>query len=200
MKNLSEGLLVALLLMGFLMFTYEDSFLDFSGSSNDKNDEQIQQGEHEQDSQFPLDKVSVTVHSVADGDTLTVEFTNGKKEKVRLLLVDTPETVHPTKKEQPFGRDASNYTKRILKKGKKVTLEIGQPERDRYDRLLGYIWVDGVNLNQTLIEKGFARVAYINPPNIKYLADFKAAEKAAKEKKVGIWSIDGYVTEKGFVD
>lgn len=199
MNNLKEGFLVAIIITAFLMFTYGEKFnIDFTDDISLVHSEPIQKTEHEQDSQFSLKKELVTVLSVADGDTLTVEFDNGKKEKVRLLLIDTPETVHPTKKEQPFGREASNYTKRILKKGKRVTLEIGQPERDRYDRLLGYIWIDGVNLNQALIEKGYARVAYVQPPNIKYLDDFRKAEIMVKEKRIGIWSIDGYVTKKDF--
>lgn len=139
----------------------------------------------------------VEIVSAVDGDTVKVKL-NGSTETIRLLLVDTPETVHPNKEPQPFGKDASIYTKSYLKEGMTVQLEIGNPERDNYNRLLGYIWVDGVLFNQVLVEQGYARVGYIYPPNVKYLEQLLKAQEKAKEKKKGIWSIDGYVTDEGF--
>lgn len=145
-----------------------------------------------------LRKETVTVNRVVDGDTVVVEFEDGMTERVRLLLIDTPESVHPTKEQQPFGVEASNYVKELLSQGKKVIIEIGNPERDNHNRLLAYIWVDGKNLNQLMIEMGYARVAYVYPPNTKYLDDFQKAEEKAREQKIGIWSIPEYVTDKGF--
>lgn len=145
-----------------------------------------------------LAKEQVEIVRVVDGDTVVVKFNDGTTEKVRMLLVDTPESVHPTKGAQPFGKEASNYTKKMLAEGKKVTLEIGNPERDKYNRLLGYIWVDGINFNKKLIEKGYARVAYVEPPNTKYLDEFYEAQERAKSQKSRIWSIPGYVTDRGF--
>lgn len=145
-----------------------------------------------------LAKEQVEIVRVVDGDTVVVKFNDGTTEKVRMLLVDTPESVHPTKGAQPFGKEASNYTKKMLAEGKKVTLEIGNPERDKYNRLLGYIWVDGINFNKKLIEEGYARVAYVEPPNTKYLDEFYEAQERAKSQKSRIWSIPGYVTDRGF--
>lgn len=145
-----------------------------------------------------LAKEQVEIVRVVDGDTVVVKFNDGTTEKVRMLLVDTPESVHPTKGSQPFGKEASDYTKKMLAEGKKVTLEIGNPERDKYNRLLGYIWVDGINFNKKLIEKGYARVAYVEPPNTKYLDEFHEAQEQAKKQKLRIWSIPGYVTDRGF--
>lgn len=140
-----------------------------------------------------LEKNEVTVAHVVDGDTISVILSNGEKESVRLLLIDTPESVHPNKPVQPFGKEASNFAKETLQEGQTVTLEKGNPERDKYGRLLGYIWIDDTNFNQLMIEKGYARVAYVYEPNTKYLDEFKKAEHKAKERKLNIWSIPGYV-------
>lgn len=145
-----------------------------------------------------LKKEEATIKQVIDGDTVEVNLGLNKEERIRLLLIDTPESVHPELGKQLFGLEASNYAKSYLKRGKKVTVEIGNPERDEYGRMLAYIWIDDVNFNKHMIEKGFARVAYVFPPNTKYLKEFQEAEKVAKLNRIGIWSIDGYVTEKGF--
>src|SRR5699024_4548331 len=97
------------------------------------------------------------------------------------------------KKEQPYGKESSNFAKKTLKEGKKAQLEKGSPERDKYGRLLGYIWIDNINFNQLMIEKGYARIAYVYEPNTKYLNEFEKVEKQAKDNKVNIWSINGYV-------
>ncbi|WP_289890903.1 thermonuclease family protein [Virgibacillus pantothenticus] len=139
----------------------------------------------------------VIVERVVDGDTLVIKNASGEEERVRLLLVDTPESVHPNKPVQLFAKEASSFAKEKLE-GEKVKLELGNPETDKYDRLLGYVWIDDVNFNQLLIEEGYARVAYIYEPNTKYLDEFQDAQVEAKEDKVKIWSINGYVTENGF--
>lgn len=140
-----------------------------------------------------LEKNEVIINHVVDGDTVNVEMPNGTDESVRLLLIDTPESVHSEKPDQPYGEEASEFAKETLEEGQTVTLEKGNPERDNYDRLLGYIWVDDVNFNELMIEKGYARVAYVYEPNTKYLEEFKKAEDHAKGKGINIWSIDGYV-------
>lgn len=140
---------------------------------------------------------TVAIDSVVDGDTVKVHY-QGKLETVRLLLIDSPESVHPTKPVQPFGKDASMYLKALLKKGETVQLEVGNPSRDDYGRLLGYIWVDGELLNERIVSYGYARVAYIIPPNTKYLDELLKAQEQAQERKTGIWSIEGYVTNEGF--
>jgi len=141
-----------------------------------------------------LNRKDVTVNRVVDGDTVNVEMPNGTDESVRLLLIDTPESVHPDKPDQPYGEAASEFAKETLQEGQTVILETGDPERDKYDRLLGYIWInDDKNFNQLMIEKGYARVAYVKEPNTKYLDKFEKAEDQAEKKEENIWSIDGYV-------
>ncbi len=133
-----------------------------------------------------------------DGDT-TVLRIDGKEQKVRFLLVDTPETVKPKTKVQPFGLEASNRTKELFSTASEITFEYDKGDRtDRYGRTLGYIFVDGILLQETLVREGLARVAYVKEPNTKYLSELEQAQEQAKSESLGIWSISGYVTDKGF--
>lgn len=80
-----------------------------------------------------------------------------------------------------------------------VGLEYDKGDKtDRYGRALGYIFIDGTLLQKTLVSEGLARVAYVKEPNTKYLPELEKAEVQAKSKHLGIWSIPGYVTDKGF--
>jgi len=146
-------------------------------------------------SNYPTFETSVT--RVVDGDTFHT-LINNKDEKVRLILTDTPEVVSPKiQGKQPWGAEASAYTKSVLKPGTKVTLELDVQERDPYGRILAYVYVNGKMLNETLIEKGLARVA-VFPPNTRYVDEFREIQDKAKHQRLGVWSIDGYVGEKGF--
>ena len=139
-----------------------------------------------------------TIVKNVDGDTVYISL-NGKIEKVRMLCVDTPETHHPRLGVQPFGPEASAYTKKILAIGTKVEIEPGIGEgRDKYGRLLAYIYVNGKMFNEMLLEEGLARVAYIYAPNTQYVDEFYAIQKTAQKKGVGIWSIENYALEDGF--
>lgn len=142
--------------------------------------------------------ISAEVTRVVDGDTINVRI-NGKEETVRLLLIDTPETVHPSQPVQPFGPEASNYVKDLLN-GKNVQLEMDIGKRDKYGRLLAYLYVDEQMVNKMLLEKGLARVAYVFEPNTKYVDDFYEIQKQAQQQEIGIWSIENYATEKEFED
>ncbi|MBL5844642.1 thermonuclease family protein [Bacillus sporothermodurans] len=110
--------------------------------------------------------------------------------------IDTPETKHPRIGVQPFGPEASNFTKKMLT-NKSIELEMDVQERDKYGRLLAYIWLDGKMFNRILLEKGLARVA-IFPPNTKYVDDFERIQDKARQKEIGIWSIENYATDRGF--
>lgn len=138
----------------------------------------------------------VMVTNVVDGDTLDVSI-NNKEERIRLLLVDTPETKHPSKPVQPFGPEASQFAKETLE-GKEVEIELDISERDKYGRLLAYVWIEGKMFNELLLEKGLARVAYVYPPNTKYVDQFYEIQKEAQKAGIGIWSIENYVQEEGF--
>lgn len=142
--------------------------------------------------------LSATIVKNIDGDTVEVNL-NGKVEKIRMLCVDTPETHHPRLGVQPYGPEASDYTKKILSVGKKVEIEPGIGSgRDKYGRLLAYIYVDNKMFNEMLLEQGLARVAYVYAPNTKYVDEFYAIQKEAQKKGVGIWSIENYAQEDGY--
>ena len=133
-----------------------------------------------------------------DGDTTVLKI-EGKEQKVRFLLIDTPETVKPNTKVQPFGLEASKRTKELLSTAAEITFESDQGDKkDRYGRALGYIFVDGTLLQKTLVREGLARVAYVKEPNTKYLLELEEAQEKVKNESLGIWSIPGYVTERGY--
>ncbi|KIL45218.1 thermonuclease family protein [Jeotgalibacillus soli] len=137
-----------------------------------------------------------TVTNVVDGDTVDVKMGDGAEERVRLLLIDTPETKHPRLGVQPFGPEASAFTEENLD-GQEIELELDVSERDRYGRVLAYIWLDGELFNEELVRQGLARVA-IYPPDIKYVDRFEEVQKEAQHAAVGIWSIEDYVSDRGF--
>lgn len=141
------------------------------------------------------DKATVTarVTRVVDGDTLEVQI-DGKKERVRLIGIDTPESVHPdASKNIEAGKIASEFTRSKLE-GKEVELEFDVQERDHYGRLLAYVYLDGVMFNKTLLEEGYARVATI-PPNVKYVDDFTKIQEEARKNNKGFWSEDIFKEE-----
>lgn len=132
-----------------------------------------------------------------DGDTIWIEY-EGEERKVRYLLIDTPELNHKQQGKQPFAEEAKARNDELLKSGQvELEFDIGERE-DKYGRLLAYVYVNGESVQEKLIEEGLARVGYIYPPNTKHLDPFKLAEDDAKQAGLGIWSIEDYVTERGF--
>ena len=129
----------------------------------------------------------VRVVRVVDGDTIEVEI-NGKTEPVRYIGIDTPETVDPRKPVQCFGVEASKKNKELVE-GKLVRLEKDITDRDKYNRLLRYIWFGDTLINQALVEQGYAK-SYSYPPDVKYQERFIEAQRLAVEEKKGLWSGD----------
>lgn len=126
------------------------------------------------DKSSSIESGKVYCDRVVDGDTIVV-LMDGKKEKVRMIGIDTPESVHPDKsRNTPMGKIASKYTKDNLE-GKYVTLETDVQERDKYGRILAYVYLDDKMFNKTLLEEGLAELMTI-PPNVKYVDDFKKIE------------------------
>lgn len=154
--------------------------------------------EPKKEQQGNLTLIPAKVVDVVDGDTMKLAF-DGREETIRLLLVDTPETVHPSKPVQPFGPEASSFAKKTLE-NKNVQFEIDISERDKYGRLLVYLYINGKMFNEMLIEKGLARVAYVYAPNTKYVDQFYAIQQKAQKNAVGIWSIENYASDEGFQD
>ena len=127
-----------------------------------------------------LDKVYV--ERVIDGDTF--EIAGG--EDIRLIGVDTPETKHPDKGVEYYGKEASKYTTKQLE-GKTVYLEYDAEKKDQYQRILAYVFLpDGMLFNAKLLHDGYANLLTI-PPNVKYVDLFKELAKEARENNRGLW-------------
>jgi len=134
----------------------------------------------------------VTVAAVYDGDTISV-ITGGKREKVRLIGIDAPETG-----QKPWGHHARKHLEDLLQSsGWKVEMEFDLEKRDQYGRLLAYLRLtDGRLLNLLMVKDGYA-VLYTIPPNVKYVNELKDAQSEAREGKVGIWSAKGLKERPG---
>lgn len=123
-----------------------------------------------------------TVERVIDGDTL--ELDGG--ERVRLLGVDTPESVHPQRPVEHFGREAGEFTRRLAE-GRTVRLEFDQERTDRYGRTLAYVYLDdNTFLNAEIIRRGYG-FAYTRFP-FRYLEEFRALEREARQQRRGLWA------------
>lgn len=124
---------------------------------------------------------------VADGDTLSIRK-DGQVLKVRLLGVDTPESVDPRKPVQCFGIEASNRAKEALTdKQVMIQTDPSQDTYDRYGRLLAYVWVDGQLFQFEQIAQGFGHeYTYADP--YRYQSEFRAAERYARDHELGLWS------------
>jgi len=123
---------------------------------------------------------------VVDGDTILIDY-NGKKEKIRLLNVDTPESVHPDKKRNStLGKAASDYTRERLE-GKSVGLVFENRKRGKYGRLLAYIMVEGENFNIELVKKGWSPYYTKYGTSPSFHKEFLTAQKHAKSLSLHIW-------------
>ena len=133
-----------------------------------------------------LDPISARVERVIDGDTIQV-LVDGTRRTIRLIGVDTPETKHPTKAVQYFGREASAFTKAALE-GKTVLLQKDRTGDtvDRYGRWLRYVLLDGDNFNARLIRDGYAH-AYRRFPFSKR-TEFIRLEEQARRRGIGLWN------------
>jgi micrococcal nuclease len=144
---------------------------------------------------LPANVEAVTVSSVTDGDTIRVRFADGHEDKVRLILIDSPETVDPNTPEECFGKRASEYTSDRLSPGTKIWLERDVSDRDQYGRLVRYVWWnDGSGhadlLNERIVRDGVA-VLSTYPPDVKYEQRIKAAQDAAVAANAGLWGACG---------
>lgn len=133
------------------------------------------------------------VAAVVDGDTIKVDY-HGKTTSVRLIGVNTPETVDPRKDVECFGEEASQFLRSLLE-GKAVRLEpdISQSDRDKYDRLLRYIYLDGEDVSLTIIQNGYGYEYTYNVPYQKQVR-YRAAQTEAENGKRGLWA-DGVCTK-----
>jgi len=136
----------------------------------------------------PVAPATATVIRVIDGDTIDVRI-GGREERVRLIGIDTPESVRPDAPVECYGPEASAFTKELLPEGTAVRLERDVVGRDDYGRLLAYVRrvADELFVNETIVRDGYARPLTI-PPNDTYAPVFVAAATAAEAQGNGLWT------------
>lgn len=129
-----------------------------------------------------------SVVRVVDGDTIVVRTAGGREERVRYIGIDTPESVRPGTPVQCFAHRASAENQRLVE-GRRVLLVADAEARDRYGRLLAYVYrrPDGLFVNAELVRDGFARTLEIRP-NVRFAGRFAALARAAREAGRGLWS------------
>jgi micrococcal nuclease len=140
--------------------------------------------------------IEVRVSKNVDGDTIRVTMPSGAEEKIRFIGVNTPES---TIEHEPYGKEASDYTKKRLPVGTRVWLETDVELRDRYDRILAYVWlapptgtsdasVRAGMFNAELLLQGYAQLMTI-PPDVKYVDVFKPMAAEARQANRGLWGL-----------
>lgn len=142
--------------------------------------------------------IDVKFLNANDGDTFNVEI-DGKKQRVRLLMIDTPEMNYNKGEPMPYAEEAKARTVALLEQADSVHLLFDKgPETDNYDRLLAYAFVDGVSLHEILVSEGLAAVRYVNKPNDTLEAELLEIQQEAEKKKLNIWAHDNYLQRDGF--
>lgn len=136
--------------------------------------------------------------SINDGDTFRVKL-DGKEKRVRLLLVDTPEMNYEENNPMPYAEEAKAFTENLLENASKIELlyDIGD-EKDRYGRLLTYVFIDDVLLQEALIREGYAAVRFVYEPNNTLEEELIEIQKVAKSNKVNIWENEEYLQKDGY--
>lgn len=132
----------------------------------------------------------VEVSSVVDGDTFWIINTKGKREKIRLIGIDAPESRKTGRKEIGyFGKESKEYLTQLIL-DQKVRLEYDVQLLDRFQRTLAYVYLkDNTFVNELLVRTGHA-IAVTYPPNVKYQKVFEKAQQRAQKSKVGLWAKD----------
>lgn len=136
--------------------------------------------------QKPDSLVQAAIVRVVHGDTFTIKSSGGET-KIRLIGVNTPETVDPNSPVEEYGKEASDYTNGRLKEGMTVELEYDVQQVDQYGRQLAYLWIGDEMFNATLVQEGYAQVETY-APNLKYVDFFSTLEQEAEAQGKGLWA------------
>lgn len=186
------GLLFILIIAGGAFsvgsnWSREESHTASAAAAQEEEGNEFASSTEEDASETSTKRQLYNVVKVIDGDTITIKL-DGKNETIRLIGLDTPETSDPRTGVQCFGKEASAKLKSVI--GTRVSIEkdAGEGERDKYDRLLAYVYSEeGLLLNKYLIEQGYAYEYTYDDP-YKYQKEFKAAQVDAKAKQRGLWA------------
>lgn len=149
-----------------------------SASAPDSPEPEVSRGDYD---------ATATVSRVVDGDTVEISPAIDGVNDVRLIGIDTPETVDPSEEVEPYGPEASTFATEELT-GQSVGLEFGVERTDQYDRLLAYVYVGEEMFNEILVEEGYAQ-AYPYEPDTEYEDRFAAAQEGARAAGIGIWGL-----------
>jgi len=169
--KLATHRLICLLLVAYLLFHASHVSAQFRSRQKENHAEAT-----------PL----VRVVRVIDGDTIEVCCIGWKRESIRYIGIDTPETSHPTKSFAAYGKEAKEANRKLVD-GKAVRLEFDVQQRDRHGRLLAYVYLeDGTFVNARLVEQGYAQVMTV-PPNVKYQELFLKLQQDARTASRGLW-------------
>lgn len=136
----------------------------------------------------PDARVFGTLERVVDGDTIIARI-GGRRERVRYIGIDTPEIGRNGRRNEPFALAAKAANQRMLRAGS-LTFELDVQERDRYGRLLAYVFADQGMVNELLLEQGFARLLTV-PPNVRHVDRLRRLEGTARQKRLGLWGLSG---------
>ena len=134
----------------------------------------------------PSGPVSARVLRVVDGDTIKVRLAGGSVERVRYIGIDTPESVKPGTPVQCYAKRASHFNTALVE-GREVTLRFDAERRDRYGRLLAYVYAGPTFVNRVLVQRGYARTLTI-PPNVAHAGEFARLARQARARGTGLWS------------
>lgn len=229
MKNIIEWAVISFFILVILTFFYKHGMIDFSGIDfiAEKSKEVIQSETGKEitnefkdiasdvaltltdETKRLVNKVKlanskeeVTYIRTVDGDTIVVDM-EGTEVTVRLIGVDTPESVNPDSSlNNEYGTLASDYTKSLLSSSTSLYLSFDEESEDQYGRLLAYVWIKdkmpsntenigNYMLNGILVKNGYAMdKAY--PPNIKFSADFQILRNDAQQSKTGLWKYEDF--------
>ena len=137
-------------------------------------------------------KEIVSFSKCVDGDTIKVKINNEEK-TIRLLAVDTPESVSTKVADEYYGKEASDYTCNLITNANTIELEYdpNSDKLDKYNRLLAWVFVDNKLLQELLVRNGYAEVAYLYG-DYKYTSILQSEQKIAKSNKIGIWKEEKY--------
>jgi micrococcal nuclease len=177
---------LALVLLLVVLLAGCDGYLEGGGAGKAPTELATSEAERAAWPDPPKDAVVAKVQRVVDGDTFVATVRN-RRERVRVIGVDTPESVDPNRPDEPFGEEASDFAKHYLD-GATVRLAGDVEPRDRYGRLLAYVWLrDGTFWNALLAAEGYAQQLTI-PPNVTYADLFRRLVDEARRNDRGLWA------------